>query len=68
MPRVVPAKTEPEDEFMSGLHHDPFPPSPDDSAIGRTRFYPVGAVAWGTQIWFRVREKVKTRAFAHDSR
>ena len=48
MPRVVPAKTEPEDEFMSGLHHDPFPPSPDDFAIGRTRLYPVGAVAWGT--------------------
>ena len=22
MPRVVPAKTEPEDEFLSGLHHD----------------------------------------------
>ena len=48
MPRVVPAKTEPEDEFMSGLHHDPFPPSPDDFAIGRTRLYPVGAFAWGT--------------------
>ena len=25
MPRVVPAKTEPEDGFMSGLHHDPPP-------------------------------------------
>ena len=37
MPRVVPAKTEPEDGFMSGLHHDPPPLSPGDFAIGRTR-------------------------------
>ena len=38
MPRVAPAKTEPEDEFLSGLHHDPLPPSLDDFASSNDTF------------------------------